>query len=202
MMRKKAPSKAETKLLELFEGLRLDQIVVPSTVKQYQSALCEIKSARIIGFDTESKPVFKKEDTNEGPHVVQFAIEDKAFIFQVYRTECHPYLNDIFQSEEIQKVGFGLKSDHRFISDKFGVQMRATLDLDSIFRKMGYRGDTGARAAAGLMLNRQFHKSKRATTSNWALTDLSPAQLLYSANDAYIALKVFHALIEDGLKME
>jgi ribonuclease D len=68
------------------------------------------------------------------------------------------------------------------------------LDLDSIFRKDGYSGDMGVRAAIGLVLNQNFRKSKSITTTNWSLRELSPAQLLYAANDAYAALKVYEGL--------
>ena len=52
----------------------------------------------------------------------------------------------------------------------------------------------GAKSAVALLFNRKFLKSKSVTTSNWALTELTDRQLLYAANDAYAAIKVFHAL--------
>ena len=75
-----------------------------------------------------------------------------------------------------------------------GVTLRAILDLDHIFRKQGYKGQIGVRAAIGEVLKQSFRKSKRVTTSNWAAPDLTPAQLLYAANDAFAALCVMEAL--------
>ena len=39
-----------------------------------------------------------------------------------------------------------------------------------------------------------FIKSKKAATSNWSNLQLTEAQLVYAANDAYAALRVFQAL--------
>jgi ribonuclease D len=71
-----------------------------------------------------------------------------------------------------------------------GVTLSAVLDLDTVFRK----GHIGVRAAVGAVLQRDFRKSKRITTSNWAAEGLTPAQLLYAANDAFAALQVMEAL--------
>ncbi|MDB5815191.1 MAG: 3-5 exonuclease [Rhodocyclales bacterium] len=190
----KGPSKAETALLGAFAGLSLAQIHAPATQDEFVAAGNEIKAAGVAGFDTESKPTFVTGDISKGPHVVQFAISDKAFIFQLHHDEGRPFLIDLLQSKEVLKVGFGLKSDRGQIQTKLGVRLDAVLDLDEIFRKDGYSGDMGVRAAVGLVLNQSFHKSKRITTSNWALHALSSQQLLYAANDAFAALKVFEAL--------
>jgi ribonuclease D len=79
-----------------------------------------------------------------------------------------------------------------------GVTLRAILDLDHVFRKRGYRGQIGVRAAIGAVLKQSFRKSKRLTTSNWAASDLTPGQLLYAANDAFAALRVMEALGLNG----
>jgi ribonuclease D len=193
-MKKKGPSKEVTALLEPFPGLTLEQVIVPATLKEFAAATTEINAAGVAGFDTESKPTFNVGDISKGPHVVQFAIANKGFIFQVHHEEARPFLIELLQSKDVLKVGFGLKSDHSQIRAKFGTDLNAVLDLDSIFRKDGYSGDMGVRAAIGLVLNQNFRKSKSITTTNWSLRELSPAQLLYAANDAYAALKVWEGL--------
>jgi ribonuclease D len=193
-MKKKGPSKADTALLDDFVGLSLSSIHVPATHAEFALACAAIKAAGIAGFDTESKPTFVTGDVSKGPHVVQFAIADKAFIFQLHYEASRLPLMELLQSAEVLKVGFGLKSDQGQIQTKLGIHLGAVLDLDEVFRKDGYSGDMGVRAAVGLALNQSFRKSKRVTTSNWALHELSPQQLLYAANDAFAALKVFEAL--------
>jgi ribonuclease D len=75
-----------------------------------------------------------------------------------------------------------------------GVTLRAILDLDHVFRERGYKRQIGVRAAIGAVLKQSFRKSRRVTTSNWAASDLSAAQLLYAANDAFAALRVMEAM--------
>ncbi len=189
-----APTKQESKLLAPFNGLLLNQIFVPGSKEEFISATNEIINSKIVGFDTESKPVFIKGGKNNGPHVVQFSLLNKAFIFQLHHKHCLECLLEIFQSDKVVKVGFGLKSDKAHIYNKFGVKLNAVLDLNTTFREKGYRGQIGARGAVAIVFNKEFNKSKRTSTSNWAMHCLSKNQLLYAANDAYVALRVYNEL--------
>ncbi len=191
-----APTKQESKLLAPFKGLLLNQIFIPSSKEKFISATNEIINSKMVGFDTESKPVFKTGQKNYGPHVVQFSLLNKAFIFQLHHKHCLEYLLEIFQSDKVVKVGFGLKSDKAHIYNKFGVKLNAVLDLNTAFREKGYRGQIGARGAVAIVFNKEFKKSKHISTSNWAIPCLSNNQLLYAANDAYVALRVYNELIK------
>jgi ribonuclease D len=131
---------------------------------------------------------------SEGPHVVQFALHDEAFLFQVHRTEGLPFLIELLQSNEVIKVGFGLRSDSGQIFNKLGVKFGGVVDLNVVFSMQGYRKEMGARAAVGLVFKQRFAKSKKVTTTDWSQHDLTQQQILYAANDAYAALKVFEAL--------
>ena len=193
-MRKPSPSKSESALLEPFATLLLDRIHVPASEAEFAAATAAIFAAGVAGFDTESKPIFDRGVISDGPHVVQFALDDCAYIFQLHRTDCRAFLIEILESEAVLKVGFGLRSDHKEIRAKFGVTLRAVLDMNDVFNKEGHRGTTGARAAVAMVMNQKFHKSKAVSTSNWAVTQLSPKQLLYAANDAYVAIKVLRAM--------
>lgn len=193
-MAKPAPSKSESALLEPFATLPLDRIHVPATSVEFVAATHAIKTAGVVGFDTESKPIFDRGVISDGPHVVQFALDDCAYIFQLHRTDCRGFLIEILESESVLKVGFGLRSDHEEIRAKLGVTLRAVLDMNDVFREDGHRGTTGARAAVAMVLNQKFHKSKAVSTSNWSLPQLSAKQLLYAANDAYVAIKVLRAM--------
>ena len=193
-MRKLTPSKSESALLEPFATLPLDRIHVPVTEGEFASATAAIFAAGVVGFDTESKPIFDRGVISDGPHVVQFALDDCAYIFQLHRADCQAFLIEILESDLVLKVGFGLRSDHKEIRAKFGVTLRAVLDMNDVFNRDGHRGTTGARAAVAMVMNQWFHKSKAVSTSNWAVAQLSPKQLLYAANDAYVAIKVLRAM--------
>lgn len=196
-MKKFAPSKAETGQMPPFVGLSLASIHVPATPEEFEAATAAIKAVGKVGFDTESKPTFVTGNVSEGPHVVQFATLSDAYIFQLHRTDCRPYLLELLQSEAVIKVGFGLQSDRGQIYAKLGIRLSSVLDLNSVFRKDGYGSSMGVRAAVGAVLKQRFHKSKKITTTNWAVNRLTEKQLIYAANDAYAALKVLEALNPD-----
>jgi len=193
-MRLIAPSKEETALLPPFVGLPLERIRVPGTAADFAAARDAILAAGTVGFDTESKPTFSVGEVSEGPHVVQFALPTEAYIFQLHQIDALECLAEVLASEQVRKVGFGLQSDHAQVHAKLGLRMQGVIDLNQNFRRMGYGSSMGVRAAVGVVLHQHFHKSKKVTTTNWALPHLSERQLLYAANDAYAALKVMAAL--------
>lgn len=188
------PSKSDIALLEPFTGLTLKQIHVPTDHAGFAAAAAAITAAGIVGFDTESKPTFAVGETSDGPHVVQFALHDRAYLFQVHRKEGHPFLLDLLQSDQLLKVGFGLRSDRKHVLARFGVHFGGVVDLNVVFSMRGYQKEIGVRNAVGLVLQRRFTKSKKITTTNWAQHVLTEQQILYAANDAYAALKVLEAL--------
>jgi ribonuclease D len=180
--------------MEPFAGLTLECVHVPISKENFASATAEIKAAGIVGFDTESKPTFVVGDVSDGPHVVQFALHDKAYLFQVHRAEGLPFLIELLQSDEVIKVGFGLKSDSGHILKKLGVKFGGVVDLNTVFRMQGYQKEMGVRNAVGLVFKQRFAKSKKITTTDWSQHQLTAQQMLYAANDAYAALKVLEAL--------
>jgi len=188
------PSKPEIALLEPFVGLTLAHIHVPTTTEEFASATTAIKAAGIVGFDTESKPTFVVGDVSEGPHVVQFSLHDKAYLFQLHRMDGLPFLLELLQSEQLIKVGFGLRSDRKHIHAKLGVHFEGVVDLNTVFSMNGYHKEMGVRAAVALVMKQRFAKSRHVTTSNWSQPQLTTQQMLYAANDAYAALKVLEAL--------
>ena len=191
---KKPPGKAEIAAMEAFQGLALDDIHVVKDAATSELALTDLMSAGEIGFDTESKPTFFKGQVSEGPHVLQFATSSRAYIFQSHVETALPALIQILKSDQLVKIGFGLKGDFTQISRRFGLRPASVVDLDRSFRSLGYNSAVGAKSAIAILFNRRFPKSKSVTMSNWALPVLSDTQLLYAANDAYAAIRVHHAL--------
>lgn len=188
------PDKEQIAQLDPFERLALDQIQVVSTAQQAASAMQELAGATVLGFDTESKPTFAKNEASRGPHIVQLSTIERAYIFQLEDAGCRRTVALLLQAHHITKAGFGLGDDRRRITAKLGVDPLGVLDLNTVFRERGYRKDMGVRGAVAVMFNQRFIKSRKATTSNWANTRLSEAQIIYAANDAYAALRVFNAL--------
>jgi ribonuclease D len=188
------PDKEAIALLEPFERLGLDQIEVVSTAGRAAQALKDLTGATVLGFDTESKPTFAKNEASDGPHIVQLATLHKAWIFQLEDAECRRAVGLVLSSPDVIKAGFGLGDDQRRIIRKLGTDLQGILDLNVVFRERGYRKDMGVRGAVAVMFNKRFLKSKKAATSNWANERLTEAQIIYAANDAYGAFRVYQAL--------
>lgn len=188
------PVPEEIALLEPFERLGLERIVLVRTAGEAEAAAGALLQADVWGFDTESRPTFVVGEASEGPHVIQLATLERAFVFQLHDAGCRAVAGALLARRGIVKAGFGLRDDKRRIAAKLGVEPQDVLDLDTVFRQRGYRRQMGIKAAIAVLFGQRYLKSKRAATSNWAHRQLSPSQLLYAANDAWAALRVYHAL--------
>ncbi len=181
-------------MLEPFERLDLKHIMLVSTAEDAQIACAALASARVLGFDTESKPTFFKDQVSEGPHIVQLATAERAWVFQLHDMQCRAIVGQLLATHGVVKAGFGLGDDRKRIIAKLGVQPADVLELNTVFQQRGYRKDMGVKGAVAVLFNKRFIKSKKAATSNWANPHLTEAQLIYAANDAYAALRVYQAL--------
>jgi ribonuclease D len=191
------PGKEAIALLPPFERLGLDRISLVATAEHARQAFDQLVQAPAWGFDTESKPTFRVGEVSDGPHIVQLSTLERAWVFQIHEPECRAVVAELLALGGITKAGFGLGDDRKRIIQKLGVQPQGILELNTVFSSRGYRKDMGVKGAVAVLFNQRFMKSKKAATSNWANAQLTEAQLVYAANDAYAAMRVFEAL---GLK--
>ena len=188
------PTREQIALLPPFVGLALNQIVVLRSDAQLEDAYRAIEGEKFVGFDTESKPTFAKGAAATGPHVIQFALQNRAFIVQLSEKPPLDFLKSVIESQAIVKVGFGLMSDREPLFRRLAIKLGAAVELTATLRALRYKHALGAKAAVAIVLGQRLQKSKSVTTSNWGAPVLKPNQLLYAANDAYAALCVFRAL--------
>jgi ribonuclease D len=188
------PDKDAIAELPPFERLMLDRISLITTGAEARSAYSTLAKAPAWGFDTESKPTFKVGELSDGPHILQLSTPERAWVFQLHDAECRAVASELLTLAGITKAGFGLGDDRKRILQKLGVEPCNVLELNTVFRERGYRKDMGVKGAVAVLFNQRFIKSKKAATSNWANPQLTQAQLIYAANDAYAAIRVFNAL--------
>ena len=188
------PDKEQINLLDAFDRLGLHHIQMVTNTNEATAALHALQGQKVLGFDTESKPTFAKNEASTGPHIVQLSTLDRAWIFQLEDAECRRAVGLLLESPSIVKAGFGLGDDKKRITYKLGVDLQGVLDLNAVFREQGYRKDMGVRGAVAVLFNKRYIKSKKASTSNWANPQLTEAQIIYAANDAYAAMRVYAAL--------
>lgn len=188
------PDKDTIALLPPFERLGLDRITLVSTQTEAEAAHAELSVASAWGFDTESKPTFRVGEISDGPHILQLSMPERAWVFQLHDPGCRDVAAELLCLRGVVKAGFGLRDDRKRIVEKLGVEPSGILDLNTVFRERGYRKDMGVKGAVAVLFQQRFIKSKKAATSNWANPRLTDAQLVYAANDAYAAIRVFDAL--------
>jgi ribonuclease D len=193
-----APDRQAIEAMETFERLGMDQICWVASARQAEQAWVELQAEPVLGFDTESKPTFVRHEASQGPHIVQLATERTGYVFALHEPESLRAAAALLSAPQILKVGFGLGDDRKRIVAKLGIEPHGVIDLNHVFHQRGWRKDIGVKAAVAVMYQRRFLKSKKAATSNWAAPQLTPAQLVYAANDAWAALRVYQALGQAG----
>ena len=179
--------------LPAYQGIALANVTLVTSAALADEALAALMAADVIGFDTESKPTFLKGEASTGPHLIQLAIETRAYLFQVSRLPDTAALKAILESPRLLKVGFGLGNDRSALKTRLNIEMNNVLDLGEVLRGPGHRGTVGAKVAVAHFFGQKFQKSKKTGTSNWAMPYLNERQLLYAANDAHVALRLYRA---------
>lgn len=188
------PRPEEIRQLPRFQNLSFDHIVLIRNLEECQKIELELKQAAVLGFDTESKPTFEKGEVSTGPHLIQLASFEKAYLFQV-NDQILEFLAPIFSNVDQFKVGFGLKNDAHLFRKK-GLELKSTIELSKCFGSFGFQNAMGLKNAMALLFHVHFQKNKKISTSNWSKKILSPEQISYAAADAYAALLVFTELFQ------
>ncbi|HEX8614633.1 MAG TPA: 3'-5' exonuclease [Telluria sp.] len=181
-------------LLPPYDGITMESVRMVRSEQDAAEALAALASTDVLGFDTESKPTFLKGEQSTGPHLVQLATDEVAYLFQIGARPAADaavgVLKAVLESKTILKVGFGLKDDILRLQSKLGIDAHNVLDLSNALRK-GERNTLGAKTAVARFFGQKLQKSKKITTTNWSLARLSDKQILYAADDAHVALRVY-----------
>ncbi len=184
-------------LLPPYEGIKLHEVRMVRSERDAAEALAALLASDALGFDTESKPTFAKGEVSTGPHLVQLATDEAAYLFQIGASPSVDVLRAVLESTAILKVGFGLTDDVRRLRSKLGIDANNVLDLSTALRR-GERNTLGAKTAVARFFGQRLQKSKKITTTNWAMPRLTEKQILYAADDAHVALRVYRRWRQDS----
>ena len=178
-------SKEDINLLPLgsWEG----PVVVVQRVDDLEPALARLTSADLLGFDTETRPAFRKGQSFP-PSLLQLATADEVFLFQLSRVGLPGGLLKLLSDPDILKAGVGLDFDLKSLQDLRPFQPRGFVDLARVARQKGIRNN-GLRGLAAAVCGIRISKSAR--TTNWANDLLTPQQIRYAATDAWIGRELF-----------
>jgi ribonuclease D len=182
-----------------YAGIALADVRLVRGAAELEDAQAALLAADVVGFDTESKPTFLKGQSSDGPHLVQLSTDAVCYLFQIgaQPSPALPLLKEVLESERILKVGFGLSDDVRRLRAKLGIEPQRVVDL-SVALRGGQRNDLGAKSAVARFFGQKLQKSKKISTTNWAAPRLSERQILYAADDAQVALRIYRHWIAAG----
>jgi ribonuclease D len=184
------------RIMELPVGGFGGRIHLVYTKKQAEEAAGNLLRDRILGFDTETKPNFKKGHKQNPIALIQLATERTAYLFRVNETGMTPGLKRVLESPEILKIGQAMKHELVTMRKELGVTGRGFVDLLHIAHGL----ETDPKSVKGLsaiFLGIRIIKSMQVT--NWERQRLSGKQKRYAATDAWACLEVFRELRRRGL---
>ena len=182
---KRKISKAEINELPLivWEG----EIKILESSEEMEAAAADLVNESHLGFDTETRPSFKKGDYHP-PALIQLATERCVYLFRISKTKTFDPLLPILESPDILKTGVAIKDDVKELRAMEDFIPSGFVEIADITVKLGYE-NRGLRALAGLLL--QGRISKAAQVSNWARPELDNKQVRYAATDAWISREIY-----------
>jgi len=153
-----------------------------------------LKKQKILGFDTESKPTFKKGVSSK-VSLIQFTTEDQAFLFRINKIGFNEKLIDIISDKKIKKIGIAIFDDIKALQKIKSFESNSIIDLNQLALNLGFES-IGAVKLSILILG--FAISKSVRLSNWERENLSISQLEYAATDAWICNMIYKKLLNEG----
>jgi ribonuclease D len=145
----------------------------------------------IVGFDTETKPTFKRGQYH-AVALVQLALPDEVYLIRINKTGLDENLIRLFEDAGTQKIGIGLRDDIRDLQKIKPFEDQGFVDLNELAEKLDMES-IGARKLSGIFLQKRISKSQQ--VSNWENPKLTRAQMHYAATDAWICLEIYKKMI-------
>jgi len=165
-------------------------ITLIQTEEEFQEAIEAISEHKILGFDTETRPSFKK-GTSYPTSLIQLSASDQAWLIRVSRIGYPVELLKLLSDPEVIKVGTGLNDDIRRMRCDFQFEPGGFLDLQRYVEAFQI-WEKGLKKLSSIILGHRISKSQQ--VSNWDADILTEAQLRYAATDAWICLEIYYEL--------
>lgn len=166
------------------------RIIVVQTIDEALKATAYLSEFSAIGFDTETRPAFKKGVSHQIA-LMQLSTEDTCFLFRLNLIGLPDCLAEILVNPAIKKIGLSLKDDFTAIHKRKSLSPINFIDLQSFIQDYGIE-DMGLQRIYGILFGKRISKGQR--LSNWEADVLSDAQKLYAALDAWACLRIFSEL--------
>lgn len=187
-MFQKEITKEEVNQLDVrqFEG----DIRVVQHPAAFMDAMNELRRYEVLGFDTETKPAFKK-GVNHNISLIQVSNDNVAWLFRVNKIGIPPELKHFLEDEHVLKVGAGLLDDMRRLRQITRFQPGGFLDLQKYVEAFSIESKSLKKMVA-IVLGYKISKSQQ--MSNWEADELTGQQQKYAATDAWACLEIYNKL--------
>lgn len=172
--------------LKTFSG----DLVVVDSFEKIKKSLDYLQKQRILGFDTETKPSFKKGQKNDVA-MLQLSSAGKSFIFRLNKIGLPEGLVKILSNTKIIKVGADIKQDLSALQKIGNFIPNGFIDIQKYSNEFGII-DNGLKKLTAIILGFKISKAQRLT--NWEAPELTTSQLIYAATDAWVCYKIFTKL--------
>lgn len=175
--------------LTLFEG---PIMVIDGPGAEYDRAIRFLKRKKVIGFDTETRPVFTSHAPQNGVALLQLSSGHHAFLFRLHRMGLTDDLVEILSSSRILKIGASVHDDIRGLQKIYPFTAGGFIDLQKICGQWGIK-DKSVKKMTAIIMGRRISKTQQ--LSNWEAPRLSDAQKIYAATDAWICREMYFKLL-------
>ena len=186
-------SKKEINLLPFisFNG----QICLCDNEKKINDAAKKLKKEKIIGFDTETKPSFKKGEYYS-PSLLQLASAKTVYLIHLKKSPITSPIIKIFENKNIIKTGVAIQRDILDLKKVTSFNSQNFIELSEIAKENGVE-NLGLRSLTALFFGSKL--SKKEQVSNWARSKLTDSQIKYAATDAWISRELYVLFLNIGL---
>lgn len=168
------------------------RIIVVQTAREVESALTYLYKQDAIGFDTETRPAFKKGQKNK-ISLIQLATQDTCFLFRLNHIDFPENLVAFLSDEKVSKIGLSLRDDFAAMRKRTVITPGGFIDLQQMVQDYGIN-DLSLQKIYAILFGEKISKSQR--LSNWDVDILTEAQKKYAALDAFACLKIYNKLKE------
>ena len=166
--------------------------VIDDVGAEFNRAITYLRSQKIIGFDTETRPCFSQSQPRYGVALLQLSGPEKAYLFRINKMGMHRRLCNLLADEKIIKVGAAVHDDIRGLQKYRDFKASAFVDLQKIVWEWGIR-DKAVKKMSAIILGYRISKTQQ--LSNWEAETLSESQCKYAATDAWVCREMYIKLM-------
>lgn len=166
------------------------EIKVVDNFPQAIEAIEELKHSAIIGFDTETRPAFKKYCVHDVA-LVQLSTFDKCWLFRINKIGLIDELVSILEDPGIVKIGISVHDDFHNLNRQKGLRAQSFIELQRLVKQYDI-ADASLQRIYAILFGERISKNQRLT--NWEADTLTEAQCHYAALDAYACLRIYEHL--------